>query len=276
MPTYWCLNFDAATGPLVYKGEDLILTHGLENNLWLMQYSYRHGSHDYHEYQGNDRQGPRIITKNWNAAGSIRPGDWCAAYLRGSRFYALGKVIEPRKPKDHVDDLERTRRERGHKYLEGIVYYRDAAGAFYEDFTDEWIVKGLSYLCRYCLETRARWQQVKGVDLKAYHSPLCPASRSKFPDDLDHWPRCTCGDDAARLQRLRPYYQDHPDQLELWKYPQRVDVERWEHVVREAVIVEGLVREAHVPLYEIKKASFEIPEFFFDKIRRRLQAAARE
>jgi serine/threonine protein kinase len=42
--TYWCVNFDT-------EG-DVILDHGLKEQLWLMQYQYSHGGHAYQGYPG--------------------------------------------------------------------------------------------------------------------------------------------------------------------------------------------------------------------------------
>ncbi len=74
---YWCLNFDDHPD---------ILEHGLTNNIWMMQYEYSH--------HGKEYQGGKIsqITRNWHSAARIKPGDWCAAYMKGNKFYAIGKV----------------------------------------------------------------------------------------------------------------------------------------------------------------------------------------
>jgi len=176
MSAYWCVNFDAVSGLMVYGGEELILSHGLdgENPHWLMQYQYGHGGH---EYQHNSQQSSAIINRNWNGAGRIRPGDLLVAYLRGRRFYAIGTAREPRKPKNDIDYLKRTQTEHCHKHLKGIVYYPDAAGALYEDFTDQWIVKGYNYSCRYCLDMCRRWRQENGIDLDVECEPC---KRCKF------------------------------------------------------------------------------------------------
>jgi hypothetical protein len=69
--------------------EDYVLLHGLERKLWLMQYQY---AHDGHDYQATPRGN---ITRNWNAAGNISVGDWCAAYLTacGSLLFWAGLGI---------------------------------------------------------------------------------------------------------------------------------------------------------------------------------------
>lgn len=122
MTAYWCVNFDG----------DAELDHGLDCNLWLMQYQYAHGGFDFQE--------KNRTTINWKSACQIVPGDYLVAYLP-RRFYAIGQVISPRllsKPSGvtiHKDRVERTITEKQHKFFDGVVQYQDAA-AFYEDFTD--------------------------------------------------------------------------------------------------------------------------------------------
>ncbi len=54
MPQYWCLNFD---------GPDLrMLAHGLNNQLWMMQYQYAHSG------QANQQHKLNRITRNWRVA----------------------------------------------------------------------------------------------------------------------------------------------------------------------------------------------------------------
>lgn len=115
MGKYWCVNFD---------GVQEILEHGLEENLWLMQYQY-------------NAQRTGLVTANWNVVGKTKVGDWCVAYLKGPRFYAIGRIVAPRKSVTHYDTIQRTVDEKEHHYKDGIVHYTDAS-AFYEDFTDEW------------------------------------------------------------------------------------------------------------------------------------------
>ncbi len=73
----------------------------------------------------------------------IEVGDWFAAYLPNSMFYAVGQGIEPRdRPRHggaalHTDTIERTVRQHTHLFLAGVVRYTDAP-ALYEDFTDPW------------------------------------------------------------------------------------------------------------------------------------------
>ena len=135
--------------------DDFILRHGLFQNIWLMQYQYRHNG-DGHDYQST--KWPGTITRNWNAAGRIKVGDFCAAYLKGCRFYAIGKVIAPRKTILQQDKFRRTREQKRHTYLTGTVGYEDACGesgdetriAFYEDFTDDWRLKLNNPHCSVC------------------------------------------------------------------------------------------------------------------------------
>ena len=121
---YWCLNFD---------DDPEILEHGLTNNMWMMQYEYKH--------DGKDYQGGKIsqIARNWKSAARIKPGDWCLAYMKRNKFYAVGRVIAPRKEATHEDTVKRTldkATKRHHPHYQGIVHYTDSAGAFYEDRDD--------------------------------------------------------------------------------------------------------------------------------------------
>lgn len=128
-PRYWCANFDF----------DEVLDHGLRIDAWLMQYQYEH---DGFEYQGNHRQKGRT-TATWKCLCEVEIGDWLIAYLSGNRFFAVGRVVEPKRrdwqisAPEHFDTVERTVRQGHHLFFDGIVRYRDAP-AFYEDFTDEW------------------------------------------------------------------------------------------------------------------------------------------
>lgn len=130
MPAYWCVNFDI---------EERILEHGLEESLWLMQYQY---SHDGQSFQG-ERNQIAATTKNWKALQKVKPGDWLVAYLPNNRFYAIGKVIEPRSRDRHCDQphhedtIQRTVHDHNHIFRSGVVRYTDAY-ALYEDFTDPW------------------------------------------------------------------------------------------------------------------------------------------
>jgi hypothetical protein len=144
---YWCVNFDRDAGPLGGQAEEYVLNHGLSQHVWLMHYQYAHSGH---EFQDNPHQ-RSAITKNWKAAGRIRPGDWLAAYLPHQRFYAVGRVIRPRKQGTYRDTIRRTLGQRGHIHLAGaVVEYTDACGAFYEDFTDKWRLSLNNPRCASC------------------------------------------------------------------------------------------------------------------------------
>ena len=134
MPKYWCVNFDSEAS----------LEHGIEKNLWMMQYQYA-------DSHGNEHQGYKkgAITRNWRQLEKIKPGHWLVAYLPGNRaitgnpFYAIGKVVTPRRLKtahDHTDTIEGyLKRQKSHEHSTGYVYY---TSVFYEDFTDKWIDPG--------------------------------------------------------------------------------------------------------------------------------------
>src|SRR5579871_1101329 len=120
---YWCLNFD---------NDDNVLEYGLQKRMWLMQYEYAHEGHDY-ENNNENKAGELVastarLVMNWNAASSISPGDWCAAYLPGNRFYAIAKVVRPRKPSTYQDTLARMQAERRHIRFKGVTTFTDAAG----------------------------------------------------------------------------------------------------------------------------------------------------
>jgi hypothetical protein len=120
---WWCWNFD---------GDEGLLQYGLENNLCLMQYLY---SDKYHTYQGNrDEKGTTKFT--WRRMRDIKPGHWVVAYLPSSTFYAVGKVIKPRRPMDHKDAVEKYVGRQGPLFQDGIIYYTDAP-AFYEDYANQ-------------------------------------------------------------------------------------------------------------------------------------------
>src|SRR5579885_1667211 len=137
MATYWCANFD---------GNVSVLRYGIAERLWLMQYQY---SHNGHAFQGTPEQ-IASTSKNWNAAGEVKPGDWLVAYLPSNRFYAVGQVIKPRHRERHRggarhrDTIARTIREHQHLFLNGVVHYTEAS-AFYEDFTDNWRRSTINY-----------------------------------------------------------------------------------------------------------------------------------
>jgi Domain of unknown function (DUF3883) len=179
-PTYWCANFNTAD----------CLKHGLEKKLWMMQYQYSDGHGP--TYQG-DRKA--AIRRNWKQVEQIADGDWLVAYLKPQRFFAIGKVILPRRPKS-PDDFSETideylNRQSSHEHASGHVYY---TSVFYEDFSDPW----------------------------------------RRPDDP------------------------------LMRYPQRIDVDRWQWLVHDGVSVAGL---KDVRLYDLQNAVFRIDEEYFERIK---------
>jgi hypothetical protein len=71
-----------------------------------------------------------------------------------------------------------------------------------------------------------------------------------YEDFTDQW-RC-------------PNAQAAGNQPNAWQYPQRIDVREWEHVVPHGVQVDGLSSAAPLPAY--RRAVFEVPEEFFERI----------
>ncbi len=65
MADYWCVNFDGEAGPNGEQPREYVLLHGLEEQLWLMQYQYAHNGHT---YQGGANQ-LAATTTNWKEAG---------------------------------------------------------------------------------------------------------------------------------------------------------------------------------------------------------------
>ena len=109
----------------------MVLTHGIEKNVWMMQYQYA-------DEQGNgfEGDGPAQITKNWRRLEEIQVGDQFAAYLPRNTFYATGTVIKPRKAMDIRGTVEEyLKSKRSHNHKKGVVYYTPV---FYEDFSDKW------------------------------------------------------------------------------------------------------------------------------------------
>lgn len=133
MATYWCANFDS----------EACLQHGIEKQLWMMQYQYKD---DFGNVFQDGRQKP-ATTGNWRRLKQISDGDWFVAYLprkrsdTGNSFFAIGQVRMPRRPRPSSDPKSFIDRyvvdQRSHDHSTGYVYY-DEAPVFYEDFTDEW------------------------------------------------------------------------------------------------------------------------------------------
>ncbi|HJZ56650.1 MAG TPA: hypothetical protein VKE74_16910, partial [Gemmataceae bacterium] len=158
MMAHWCVNFDA---------ELTTLQHGLGERLWLMQYQYSHGGL---AYQGHPDQ-IASTTNNWRQVLSqIRPGDWLVAYLaRPARFFAVGRVIEPRERGRYrgrprfEDTVERTTAEHRHLHLGGVVRYTDTPAA-YEDFTDPWHHRGVNPRS----EEEEVWRYPQRIDVRQW------------------------------------------------------------------------------------------------------------
>ncbi len=69
-------------------------------------------------------------------------GDFLVAYLSRKRspngFFAIGKVIAPRKKPNHGSTVEAyVSSKQSHGFSKGVIHYSDAP-AFYEDFDDKW------------------------------------------------------------------------------------------------------------------------------------------
>ena len=127
MEKYWIANFDF----------EECLQYGLRNKLWMMQYQYSDA--DGNVFQG-DR--PSAVTTNWRQAKDVQVGDFLVAYLSRKRrpngFFAIGKVVAPRKKPNHVSTVEGyVSRKQSHGFSKGVIHYSDAP-AFYEDFNDKW------------------------------------------------------------------------------------------------------------------------------------------
>jgi hypothetical protein len=171
MTKYWCVNFDS----------EACLQHGIKRNLWMMQYQYADG-------HGNEHQGYKkgAISRNWHQMGKIKPGHWFVAYLPGNRavsgnpFYAVGKVITPRRARtahDPADTIQNyLKQQRSHDHDTGYVYYTPV---FYEDFKDKWVDPN-DKISRYAQRVDVdRWLHfvpegvsVKGLNLVTRHKTV--------------------------------------------------------------------------------------------------------
>ena len=130
MTQYWAANFDFHE----------CLQHGLDNQFWMMQYQYTDDVTGL-VYQGVN---PGKVTINWKKTKSVQIGDVLVAYLRRkgnpnrNGFFAIGRVIEPRKKATSKSSLEAyVAHKRSHDHKKGIIHYKDAP-ALYEDFDDTW------------------------------------------------------------------------------------------------------------------------------------------
>lgn len=151
MTRYWCANFD---------GDEKVLTYGLDENLWAMQYQYKHGGHTYQHDQ------LASTTRNWHEAARVKASHWLVAYLRPSSFFAIGKVIEPRerdrhrKKPVHEDTIRRTTKDHTHRFLNGIVRYPSETSIFYEDFTDDWFLP----------HGKEEWKYAQRIDVRKWEN----------------------------------------------------------------------------------------------------------
>ena len=89
---------------------------------------------------------------------------------------------------------------------------------------------------------------------------------------------------VVKYEESEIFYEDFTDtwvsylgervkgQPEFWRYPQRISVGRWKHVVKVGVVVPGVSKIAKFPEY--RKAVFEIDESFYDRVVEKLNANA--
>ena len=207
MTKYWCVNFDS----------EACLQHGIKRNLWMMQYQYA-------DDHGNEHQGYKkgAISRNWNQMSKIKPSHWFAAYLPGSRavtgnpFYAVGKVVTPRRAKtahDPADTIQGyLQRQRSHDHDTGYVYYTPV---FYEDFTDKWVDPN-DKISRYAQRVDVdRWLyfvpegvSVKGLNLVPRHMTV----NAVFEIDKDFFDRIKGALAGEDVQTVIPEEVGSPEQ----------------------------------------------------------------
>jgi hypothetical protein len=89
---------------------------------------------------------------------------------------------------------------------------------------------------------------------------------------------------VVRYTDASAFYEDFTDpwnrsvtnsssqQPEAWRYPQRVDVQQWQFIVRSGVQMEGLAKSVPFPRY--RDAAFQIPQPFFEQIKSQLQGVS--
>jgi hypothetical protein len=171
-----------------------------------MQYLY---SDDDYTYQGGSTQ-KGVTTYTWNRLKDLKPGDRVVAYLPSSRFYAVGKVITPRRSVTHKDTVRAYVERQAPLFQDGIIYYTDAP-AFYEDYANQ-------------------------LELEVKNRRSC-----------------------------------HSDMRETWNYNQRVDVQKWIHVVPDGVELNGLFKAATACANTCRHAVFEIEKPFFQRIEKTLE-----
>ncbi len=115
---YWCANFE----------NEKNLEHGLTNICWSMG------------YQCSDSDPPSrkaAITSNWRLLLKVKEGDKFVAYLKESRFFAIGTVVRPRRKRTSSDVLDSIEEYLARKeaYSKGFIYFSDCQVA-YENFDD--------------------------------------------------------------------------------------------------------------------------------------------
>lgn len=88
-------------------------------------------------------------------------------------------------------------------------------------------------------------------------------------------------DGIVRYRDAEAFYEDFTDSWSLpiepprpgqppdWRYAQRIDVTRWEHVVADGIIVPGL--SAAAPLPEYRKPIFQVHADFFHRVSEELR-----
>ncbi len=195
---YWCANFD---------GSEEVLQYGLDENLWAMQYQYSHGGRT---YQG-DRDQLSSTTRNWHEATRVEVSDWLVAFLRPSRFFAIGEVIEPRKRYRHrkqpiyADTIERTTKEHTHRFLDGIVRYSSETRVFYEDFSDDWFL----------LHGKEKWKYGQRIDVRKWEN-VRPSGVS-VPGLLDAARSCSSMTRASVFRISKSFFEKIKKRLETGK-----------------------------------------------------------
>jgi hypothetical protein len=140
------------------------MQHGFDNQFWMMQYQYMDDDTGL-VYQGDK---PGRVTVNWTQTREVQIGDVLVAYLRKkgnpnrNGFFAIGRVIEPRKKATSKSSLEAyVANKRSHDHKKGIIHYKDAP-ALYEDFDDTWRAsfdRNFRYAQRIDVD---RWEHIKG------------------------------------------------------------------------------------------------------------------
>lgn len=232
MTNYWCVNFDF----------DECLKHGLEKNLWMMQYQY--ALDEDHVFQG-ERKGS--VTANWRRTKYIQAGDWFVAYLpkkksaNGNAFFAIGQVREPRKlasPSSSVSTVEEyIDAQSSHDVANGVVRYSDAP-MFYEDFDDSWFAADypeLKYAQRIDVD---QWKHIvpggvpwlSKLDIEPYEiqRAFFKIEKSYF-DEIAEMLAAANGTNSERNSRDQQswVFQANPNQFDLTEALKHLRIFRW-------------------------------------------------